>query len=99
MTPPTDEARLRSFYELVRPAGPGWAKVRAASGLGPSPDSLTQSMIGWMLGCTFVYSALFGTGSLLYGRMNAGMLWIGAFVLSGLGLLKVMPGLWSTKES
>ena len=98
MTPATDPARLRSFYELVRPAGPGWAKVRAETGLGPSPDSLTQSLIGWILGCTFVYAALFGTGSLLYGRTTAGLLWIAAFVVSGIGLLRVMPRLWSAKE-
>jgi Na+/proline symporter len=99
MTPATDPARLRSFYELVRPSGPGWSKVRAETGLPASPDSLSQSLVGWILGCTFVYSALFGTGSLLYGRTGAGVAWIGAFVLSGIGLLRVMPKLWATKEA
>ena len=30
---------------------------------------MTQTLLGWVLGCTFVYAALFGAGSLLYGRM------------------------------
>ena len=99
LTPSTDPARLRSFYELVRPAGPGWASVRRETGLAASPDSLTQSLIGWILGCTFVYAALFGTGSLLYGRTTAAIVWIALFVLSGLGLMRVMPRLWNTKEA
>ena len=99
LTPSTDPARLRSFYELVRPAGPGWASVRRETGLAASPDSLTQSLIGWILGCTFVYAALFGTGSLLYGRTTAAIVWIALFVLSGLGLMRIMPRLWNTKDA
>ncbi len=99
LTPSTDPARLRSFYELVRPAGPGWASVRRETGLSASPDSLTQSLIGWILGCTFVYAALFGTGSLLYGRTTAAIVWIALFVLSGLGLMRIMPRLWNTKDA
>lgn len=99
LTPSTDPARLRSFYALVRPAGPGWASVRRETGLPASPDSLTQSLIGWILGCTFVYAALFGTGSLLYGRTTAAIVWIILFVASGLGLMRVMPRLWSNQEA
>lgn len=99
LTPGTDPARLRSFYELVRPAGPGWATVRRETGLGPSPDSLTQSLIGWILGCTFVYSALFGTGSFLYGRTTAAIIWTSVCVVTGIGLTRVMPRLWNTKEN
>ncbi len=99
MTPSTEPARLRSFYELVRPAGPGWARIRRETGLPASPDSLTQSTIGWILGCTFVYAALFATGSLLYGRMTAGFVWLGVGAASGLGLTRVLPRLWNTKEA
>jgi hypothetical protein len=95
VSPPTDRARLISFYQLVRPAGPGWRDIRAAAGKVTSPDSLSLSLVGWILGCTFVYAALFGTGSFLYGRMGAGIAWLIAFVASGVGLLRVMPRLWS----
>ena len=61
--------RLLEFYRQVRPAGPGWTRFARESGSSASPDSLPQALLGWMLGCTFVYSALFGTGSFLYGRM------------------------------
>jgi Na+/proline symporter len=99
VTAPTDPERLRSFYALVRPAGPGWAKVRAETQLPPSPDSLTQSLIGWILGCAFVYAALFGTGSFLYGRTRAGLVWLGVCVVTALGLVRILPQLWSSTES
>ena len=98
MTPPTDRATLISFYKLVRPAGPGWSAVRAEAGVGPSPDSLTVSLAGWVIGCTFVYSALFGTGSFLYGKTNIGFAWLAVFIVSGIGLVKVFK-LGSTKTA
>src|SRR6185503_8349674 len=39
LTRPADDATLLRFYELTRPAGPGWNRIRAASHIPPSPDS------------------------------------------------------------
>jgi Na+/proline symporter len=96
--PQNERPILESFYRLVRPAGPGWTAVRAATGLPPSPDSLPMQMLGWMLGCLLVYSALFGTGSFLYGRTTAGWVWTVAFVLSALGLARLLPRIWRSSE-
>src|SRR5215831_12472767 len=60
LTPPTDEATLQRFYEKTRPMGPGWARVRAAANLPPSPDSFATAILGWTSGVTFVYAGLFG---------------------------------------
>ena len=98
VTRPTDRATLVRFYELVRPAGPGWREVRGASGAPASPDSLPMSFLGWVLGCTFVYAALFGSGSFLYGRTAQGLVWLVLLVVSGVGLLRVMRG-WRRAES
>jgi solute:Na+ symporter, SSS family len=95
LTRPTDRATLVRFYRLVRPAGPGWRKLRAETGVGPSPDSLPQAFLGWMMGCTFVYAALFGSGSFLYGRTAQGVVWLVLFVLSGAALARILPQLWS----
>ncbi len=92
---PTERATLVRFYELVRPSGPGWAKVRAESAIQPAPDSLAQGVLGWVCGCSFVYSALFGTGSLLYGRMPQIYMWLAVFIASGLGMLRTLRGFWS----
>jgi solute:Na+ symporter, SSS family len=96
LAPATDRATLESFYRLVRPAGPGWRDVRAATGLGPSADSLPMSLLGWILGCALVYSALFGTGSFLYGRTPQGILWLVIFGISAVGLSRILPRMWRT---
>jgi SSS family solute:Na+ symporter len=95
LTNPTDRATLVAFYKLVRPAGPGWRAIRAEAGVGSSPDSLPQALLGWVLGCVFVYAALFGTGSVLYGRTALAVVWIVLFVVSGAGLARLLPSLWS----
>ncbi|MDQ3950696.1 MAG: Na+:solute symporter, partial [Gemmatimonadota bacterium] len=60
LAPSTDRRTLVAFYQRVRPAGPGWAAVRRDANLAPSPDSVPQMLLGWTLGCAFVYAALFG---------------------------------------
>ena len=94
MTKPTSRETLVSFYTLVRPAGPGWKSIRAETGLAASPDSLPMSLLGWVLGCTFVYAALFGAGSFLYGKTSQGAVWLVLLVLSGVGLGLILPRLW-----
>ena len=99
LTPPTDRATLVSFYRKVRPAGPGWTSVRAEAGVTAAPDSLPQALLGWVLGCTLIYAALFGTGSFLYGRTPQGIFWTVLFVISAAGLIRLVPRLWpSTAE-
>jgi hypothetical protein len=95
LTEPTDRATLVRFYQLVRPAGRGWGPVAVEAGVGPSPDSISQSLLGWVLGCAFVYAAMFGTGSFLYGLTAQGLLWLAVFTASGLGLLRIVPRLWA----
>lgn len=99
LTAPTTRDRLVAFYRLVRPAGPGWAPIQDEAGVGPSPDSLPQAMLGWVLGVAFVYAALFGTGSFLYGRTTQGLVWLAIFVVTGVGLLRVVPRLWGSGQA
>ncbi len=94
LAPVTDRATLIRFYELVRPSGAGWKSVRAEAGIAAAPDSLAHGLLGWMFGCAFVYSALFGTGSLLYGRMPQFYGWLAVFAGSGVGMYKILRGFW-----
>jgi hypothetical protein len=99
LTAPTERIKLLDFYRLVRPAGPGWKAIRAETGIASSPDSMPQALVGWVLGCLFVYSALFGSGSFLYGKIGPGVLWLVVFVASGMGLIHLLPKLWQAHES
>lgn len=96
LAPATDRQTLVSFYKLVRPAGPGWSHVRAEAGVGPSPDSLSLAMLGWVLGCAFIYSGLFGVGSALYGRTPQAIMWLVVFVVSGVWLMRILPRMWTS---
>jgi Na+/proline symporter len=89
-TRPTNREKLVSFYTLVRPGGPGWKDVRAEAGIAAAPDSLPSAFLGWVLGCTFVYAALFGTGSYIYGETAQALTWTVLFLLSGGGLVKLL---------
>lgn len=95
VTAPTDRAVLLTFYRKVRPAGPGWASIRAETGLPPSPDSLPQAFLAWMFGVLMVYGALFGTGSLIYGHQGTAAFWIVVFVVSAAALLRIVPKMWN----
>ncbi|MBK6844061.1 MAG: Na+:solute symporter [Gemmatimonadetes bacterium] len=99
LAPPTDSDKLDSFYALVRPAGPGWKVVRDRTGLPASADSLPMAMLGWVLGCAFVYAALFGAGSFLYGNTAQALVWLGVFVVSTVGLARILPKIWRSSES
>ncbi len=95
LTRPVDRDKLVSFYRLVRPAGPGWKKIRLESGLEGSPDSLTLSFAGWVTGCIFVYSALFGTGAYIYGRWPLAAFWTVLFLVSTFSLIKIIGKIWA----
>jgi len=90
LTKPTNDATLERFYRLVRPPGPGWRAVRERAQLSASPDSLAWSVLAWVLGCVFVYAALFGSGSLLYGRWLAASVWLVLFAVSGVWLVRLL---------
>ena len=90
LTPPTDPAVLQRFYDRIRPLGPGWAAaVRTAPADGR--EQLSASFLCWFLGVAVVYSALFATGSLLYGEVGMGLLYLGVAAVTGGALLKTLP--------
>jgi len=94
LTKPTDAETLRTFYRKVRPAGRGWAKVVETEKVVGPRDNLSLAILGWVFGCTFVYSALFGTGALLYGQTLQGAVCLTVTVAAGIGLARVVPKIW-----
>jgi len=75
LTRPTDEARLRSFYRLARPGGPGWRAVATRARADGEPLdaegerwNVPQGLLCMLLGCISIYAALLATGFALYGE-------------------------------
>jgi hypothetical protein len=94
-TRPESESTLVGFFRLVRPAGPGWGSIPMKAGVGASPDSMSMQLLGWVLGCSFIYSTLFGAGSALYGYTTQTAVFAAVWVLSGVGLLTILRRIWS----
>jgi Na+/proline symporter len=93
--PRTDEATLRRFVRATRPGGPGWNGVRrAAAAAGePLPAGLGELPVGIAcaaLGCVAVWSALFATGAVLYGRSGAALGLAGIAVAAALAIRSLM---------
>ena len=97
--PQTDRAVLKSFYRKVRPVGPGWSAIRAELGPltddGGSRENIPLALIGWVAGCTAIWSGLFVVGNFLYGRIGYALVLTAIFIVSGLTVIKVMATLWS----
>ena len=97
-TKPADTETLHRFYRKVRPAGRGWAKVVGSEEADGPRDNLSLAFLGWVFGCTFVYSGLFGTGAMLYGHPLQGTVCLAVTAGAGLGLAWVVPKIWRASD-
>jgi solute:Na+ symporter, SSS family len=78
----------------ARPAGPGWAPVRAECPDVTSADNLSAAFVCWFAGLALVYGALFGTGHLLFGHRTAGAIGVVCAIAGGIVLIRTLPRLW-----
>jgi len=100
--PVTDRKVLLDFYEKARPFGPGWTKVRKDAGLAADwagaravGDNIPLALLGWVAGCTMIWSGLFTVGNVLYGRWNFALLLFVTFAVSGAVIIQIVRKLWS----
>jgi len=95
LTKPADDKKLRSFYRLVRPGGPGWKNVieRAAADGDPiketaKPGDLPMGIFCMVVGCFAVYSTIFAAGYYLYMQMKLAIICTVVAVVSIVTLVK-----------
>jgi SSS family solute:Na+ symporter len=98
--PQTDRDVLVRFYRTVRPAGRGWEPIRKIAGvnnaeLAATGDIIPMALVGWVAGCTAIWSSLFTVGNLLYGRMASALALSVVFVVSSLILIRIVRTLWT----
>jgi solute:Na+ symporter, SSS family len=98
-TPAVSDDVLAAFYAKVRPAGPGWSRIRRLAGLPASPDSPSLALLGWVLGLAAIYGALFSTGAFLYGRWEAGTAWAVVSVAGVIGMLTIAAPIFTSRDS
>jgi Na+/proline symporter len=99
LAPQTDDDVLIAFYRKVRPFGPGWAQIRDRAGVLPldehERENIPMALLGWVAGCTAIWSSLFAVGNFLYGRTSMALLLTGIFVVSGLIVIRIVSRLWT----
>jgi len=83
VTRPEPATVLDSFYERVRPGGPGWMRVSTRLGYGREriPGG-ARAWSNWVAGLLAVYGTLFGIGKVIFGEYVAGAVLLGIAVLA-----------------
>ncbi len=96
ITKPESNKKLYSFYRKTQPGGPGWQKIREDAKkdnekihVTTQPWNVPSGILAMLLGCVFIYSALFLVGTIIYGEETKSYILGGTFVVSGLLLLKL----------
>ncbi len=72
ITPPTDEEKLISFYERVRPGTPWWKPIAKRSEVTVPPMGWSD-ITGWVAGLIFIYAAMFGVGKMILAEWVVGL--------------------------
>jgi len=95
MTRPENNKVLQEFYKKIQPGGPGWEKVvnDAKNQNIKIVDnnegwSVPSGIIAMLVGCVFIYSIMFATGSLIYGEYLNSLMLLGVSLISGITLSK-----------
>ncbi len=73
LTPETNDAVLKSFYERIRPVGRSWSKRFGNLPKYPEP-SMAKQVLSIPLGTGVVYSLLFGFGKWIYADTDMAIL-------------------------
>lgn len=96
---PTDDSVLMSFYQKIKPGGPGWKPVLAKAeqdGITLDADAgadLPYALLAAILGAVGIYSLLFMGGFFIYGQAGLGGLFLIIAAASLFGIVKLWPRL------
>lgn len=94
LTQPETQETLSAFYKKTTPGGPGWKKVLhkmppdTANNLN-STWTVPKGILAMLLGCVFVYGALFSTGYYLYGAFAKAVTATSITAIAGILLVQV----------
>jgi ABC-type thiamin/hydroxymethylpyrimidine transport system permease subunit len=58
-------------------------------------DNIPLALVGWVAGCTAIWSALFAEGNYLYGRMPQALFLTVVFLVSSAVLAAVIRRTWA----
>ena len=88
-TRPTDNEKLVSFYDKIKPFSPGWTAVIQKNELSITKDRFGSKLLAIVLGIILVYGSLFGTGYLIYGETLNSFIALFSASIAGILLYKI----------
>jgi Na+/proline symporter len=91
LTRPEEDEVLHRFYRKVRPDVRGWGRIARQEPDVPATRDLERGIAAWLLGCTTVYLALFGTGKLLLREPGLGLVLLLASAACAVLLSRQLP--------
>ncbi len=91
LTSPEPGSVLVEFYRKVRPDVRGWRPIAKVSGVEEITQDLGKNLLSWIVGCVFVYTALFSIGQLCFGRLTSGFVLALLSLACGVALYRLMP--------
>lgn len=92
LTPPERQEVLERFCSRIRAGGPGWRKVEEKSAVAnvAAGWDVPTGILCMMIGCLAVWTALFGIGYMLYGRLALGVILLAVSTAATLGLMRMV---------
>ncbi|SNY99512.1 sodium:solute symporter family protein [Flagellimonas pacifica] len=102
ITKPESNKVLYDFYKRTQPGGPGWRKIvnhykaRNIHFEGKEKWSVPMGIVAMLVGCIFIYSALFATGYWIYGKIAPATLATVITVIFGALLLRIWKKIKTT---
>ena len=97
VTPPTSDETLMSFYQKIKPQGPGWNTIAQRFHQNNPEQAIVKNKLPMEILCVViaaitVYAALFAMGNVIYGNYNLGL---GLILVVVVGTISIFQ-LWSS---
>ena len=97
VTPPTSDETLMSFYQKIKPQGPGWNTIARRFHQNNPEQAIVKNKLPMEILCVViaaitVYAALFAMGNVIYGNYNLGL---GLILVVVVGTISIFQ-LWSS---
>lgn len=84
ITQPEPKEKLHTFYTKVHPGGIGWKSIAAELSEVKSDSGFGILFLQWICGVALVYTFLFGIGSLIFGELVKGIIFLLIGITSGI---------------
>ncbi len=89
VTRPTENDKLVSFYNKIKPYSPGWSAVIKSNELSVTKDRFGSKLLAIVLGIILVYGSLFGVGYMIYGETFNSFIALLSATLAGFTLYRI----------